>query len=76
MARFDLLTQFPEWLKSFLDSPTPTLEPLGPKMLAVRDWLQSIMASSALDTRLKTDWPEAPVTYDEAALEAMEALNG
>lgn len=42
MARFDLLTQFPEWLKSFLDSPTP----------------------------------EAPVTYDEAALEAMEALNG
>jgi hypothetical protein len=45
--------------------------PLGPKMSAVRDWLQSIMVTVATDSSLRTDWPFSPFTYGETTAEAI-----
>jgi len=49
---------------------------LGPKMAALRQWLEYIMQATAENSSLRTDWPVAPCTFSEAAAEARITLSG
>jgi hypothetical protein len=46
----------------------------SPKMSAVRAWLDSMLGSYALDQTPKTNWPNAPYSYEETIQEAITTL--
>lgn len=47
---------------------------LGPKMAAVRDWLQALMAEVAQNNEAHRNWAIAPFSFSEAASEALATL--
>jgi len=61
------LTRFEQ--KMFLSGKS-----LGPKMTAVRDWLENIMNSWTDNPNARFDWPTIPYSFEETAAEAKETL--
>ena len=48
-------------------------KPLGPKMSALKTWLEQMMAASVTNEP-RNDWTPPPATYAEASAEAVAAL--
>lgn len=64
MARFDLITQFSEWLKSFLATPTPEPEPQAASKPAISDKAFDLIVKYEVSSRTyydrylsKPTWP-------------------
>jgi hypothetical protein len=49
-------------------------KPLGPKMTAAKEWLETIMLSWAMDPTPKSDWSAPQATFAEASAEAVGDL--
>jgi hypothetical protein len=48
---------------------------IPPKMLAMKNWLETILIISSIDPGKKTNWNLPPYTYIETAQEAVNILN-
>jgi hypothetical protein len=48
---------------------------LGPKMAAVRDWLEGILLSYTTSNTSQFEWSPAPYTFEEVSTEAINTLS-
>ena len=44
------------------------------KLSAVREWLDNILAVSAMNPEPRNDWPNLPYSFEETSAEAMGTL--
>jgi hypothetical protein len=63
-------------LLTLLDIETKLLaaEKVSPKMTAVRQWLDGLLAAFVQNPEAKQEWPMAPHTFEETTQEAFAAL--